>query len=408
MTEQIARRGPDFQDSKKWSTRNNIYLHFASSILWMQGEKLMCQPIETSKSIFLYNGNIFGGISEKESVKCSDTLIMLNQLEKTEDICEVLSGVQGPYSFIYLNKVENKLYFGRDHFGRISLVIGKNNNAVVLSSVAKKELNIDFIDLPSIGIFCWDLDFDNLMLLPYQFKNPNFIQKMEQLKCFLGRAIEIKEVIENKLPLEYVEPECFNITYIKHIKNVNTEEAFHILLNDETWMNNVLQLEKLLESALKKRISVQPKFCKNCIKDMAVCNHSLIGILFSGGVDCAVLAVLSDKINDKNHPIDLMNVAFNEVNNYNSPDRQTGLQTLTELRKICPDREWRFLEINISQKELNEMRKNHISDLIYPLQTVLDDSLGCALWFASRGCTETYSSPSRVSFTRFYDSIFSR
>ncbi|KYO33716.1 asparagine synthetase domain-containing protein 1 [Alligator mississippiensis] len=31
------------------------------------------------------------------------------------------------------------------------------------------------------------------------------------------------------------------------------------------------------------------------------------------------------------------------------------------------------------------MRQQHISHLVYPLDTVLDDSIGCAVWFASRG-----------------------
>lgn len=43
-----------------------------------------------------------------------------------------------------------------------------------------------------------------------------------------------------------------------------------------------------------------------------------------------------------------------------------------------------------------------ITNLIYPLNTILDESLGCALWFASRGrgtlngTTEMYTSPARV------------
>lgn len=30
-------------------------------------------------------------------------------------------------------------------------------------------------------------------------------------------------------------------------------------------------------------------------------------------------------------------------------------------------------------------RQDHIQELVYPLQTVLDDSIGCAVWFAARG-----------------------
>ena len=30
-------------------------------------------------------------------------------------------------------------------------------------------------------------------------------------------------------------------------------------------------------------------------------------------------------------------------------------------------------------------REEHVKHLVYPLETVLDDSIGCAIWFAARG-----------------------
>lgn len=35
-------------------------------------------------------------------------------------------------------------------------------------------------------------------------------------------------------------------------------------------------------------------------------------------------------------------------------------------------------------------RKSRISNLVYPLTTVLDDSIGCAIWFAARGIGKLY------------------
>ena len=67
---------------------------------------------------------------------------------------------------------------------------------------------------------------------------------------------------------------------------------------------------------------------------------------------------------------------------FDVPDRQTGRVALSELN---PRRKWNFVEINISQAELESVRQSRISRLIYPLRTVLDDSIGCAVWFAARG-----------------------
>ena len=33
----------------------------------------------------------------------------------------------------------------------------------------------------------------------------------------------------------------------------------------------------------------------------------------------------------------------------------------------------------------NYHRSSHIRHLVYPLETVLDDCIGCAVWFAARG-----------------------
>ncbi|GFS25505.1 asparagine synthetase domain-containing protein 1 [Elysia marginata] len=67
---------------------------------------------------------------------------------------------------------------------------------------------------------------------------------------------------------------------------------------------------------------------------------------------------------------------------FDVPDRQTGRTALSELN---PKRKWNFVEINVTQAELQSVRQSHISRLIYPLRTVLDDSIGCAVWFAARG-----------------------
>jgi len=56
-------------------------------------------------------------------------------------------------------------------------------------------------------------------------------------------------------------------------------------------------------------------------------------------------------------------------------------------------------------EELIEMRASNIAALIDPASTVLDDSIGCAQWFAARGVGTitdqyaeeiSYTSPARV------------
>lgn len=63
-------------------------------------------------------------------------------------------------------------------------------------------------------------------------------------------------------------------------------------------------------------------------------------------------------------------------------------------------RNWNLIEVNVTRTELNEALKTRISHLVYPLNTVLDESIGAVLWFGSRGSGTTgdidYSSNCRV------------
>lgn len=111
------------------------------------------------------------------------------------------------------------------------------------------------------------------------------------------------------------------------------------------------------------------------------CTHASVAILFSGGIDSTIIALMADQFVPENIPIDLLNVAFCN----DAPDRETGLAAWAELRSISPKRKWNFVSIHISKEELESYRTKHIKYLVKPLQTYLDDSIGCAVWFATRG-----------------------
>ncbi|KAG5213647.1 hypothetical protein JEQ12_009433 [Ovis aries] len=172
-----------------------------------------------------------------------------------------------------------------------------------------------------------------------------------------------------------------------------------------------------------------------------------VAILFSGGIDSMVIAALADHHIPLDEPIDLLNVAFmtkektvpvnfnkkgrkqknhceipseefsksaaaaaaaaSPGEQFNVPDRVTGRAGLKELQAANPSRIWNFVEINVSLEELQRLRRTRISHLIQPLDTVLDDSIGCAVWFASRGAgwlvtqdgAQPYQSSAKVVLT---------
>lgn len=140
-------------------------------------------------------------------------------------------------------------------------------------------------------------------------------------------------------------------------------------------------------------------------------NPTRIALLFSGGLDCTMLARLAHDLLPLDDVIDLLNVAFENPRVVAAarhasrfappgidgpdcygqcPDRITGLASHAELQQICPGRVWRFVSIDIPYTETLQHRDQVIS-LMYPHNTEMDLSISYALYFAARGHGTVYS-----------------
>lgn len=84
-------------------------------------------------------------------------------------------------------------------------------------------------------------------------------------------------------------------------------------------------------------------------------------VLFSGGLDCTMLARIASDIVPQAQPIDLINVAFENPRIASQhkavsrdelyelcPDRVTGRKSFAELANVCPGRTWRFVTVWIA------------------------------------------------------------
>jgi len=63
------------------------------------------------------------------------------------------------------------------------------------------------------------------------------------------------------------------------------------------------------------------------------------------------------------------------------------------MQELLPEYPINMVCVDIPITELQATRKNNIQPLLYPLNTVLDDSIGCAIWFAARGQGKLSLSP---------------
>ena len=123
---------------------------------------------------------------------------------------------------------------------------------------------------------------------------------------------------------------------------LSKEEFYQCCVENEAVDASLNKFSLLLHHSVQLRIQNTPAYCNECIKKQKECKHSKIAVLFSGGIDCTILALIANTYADPDDSIDLLNVAFEQVNKTDAvwavPDRLTAKESLTELQHLCPKR----------------------------------------------------------------------
>ncbi|KAF4799582.1 Asparagine synthetase domain-containing protein 1 [Turdus rufiventris] len=453
--------------------RTEMLSQCKSHVLHLRG-LVTPQPLEdANNNIFLWNGEVFSGVHVGNLENDTDIVFHHLALCSSEmDILSLFSSLQGPWSFIYYEAARHSLWFGRDYFGRRSLLWQFSNevdSAFCLTSVSGcSESGNQWQEVPASGIFKIDLKACattkslSLTLFPWKYScrekaEETCINVLDQVSKDLPNHVHLV-VNESKLclrapviPLNKTLSKASGACPGSNSSNINcvvSVETLQEFLAEEHKKKLVCQFIDVLNEAVKRRVLCLFRDPDQKTREVPSMSHKKahIAVLFSGGIDSMVIAALADKHVPLEEPIDLLNVAFmmkerakhrgttkrhtshevqldllcpqegcqdldadpgTHLSCFDVPDRITGRAGLKELEAINPSRTWNFVEINVTLEELKKMRKQRINYLIYPLDTVLDDSIGCAMWFASRGegfisnqgKLKPYKSPAKVVLT---------
>ena len=81
----------------------------------------------------------------------------------------------------------------------------------------------------------------------------------------------------------------------------------------------------------------------------------------------------------------MVNLAFEEL----ASDRITSLIGYYELKRLTGDRKWNYIAIDVDTETLTK-QKPLIERLIYPQDTIMDLSIGTALFFGAEGKGNTF------------------
>ncbi|UYV83822.1 ASNSD1 [Cordylochernes scorpioides] len=320
--------------------------------------------------------------------RINEVILLRGLLNSIDDIIEALDYLVGSFPLIlslgerpfFHNALVSKnahaskkqLIFGRDFIGRRSLLWGHSPNyPFIISSLA---FDVDSIMniCNSFGFLIWDCKcFWSSGEIAHRHEDLAISKITLDSTISDARLIDLGYDGEKKIPLPSLQ--------------------------------EVKELCEILSQAVKVRVDNQPECCKDCFQSKS-CFHSSVSILYSGGLDSSVIAILADRHVSNDQPIDLLNVAFEHTqggkSTFLSPDRKAALEGVEELRRIAPTRKWNLIEVNVTKDEVDKFRDKYIKELLYPNKTVLDESIGCACWFAAQGegllNGTSYRTPSRV------------
>ncbi|WWC85826.1 uncharacterized protein L201_000693 [Kwoniella dendrophila CBS 6074] len=377
-----TQRGPDSQRTYthlvELENGQRLEVSLTATVLGLRGE-LTAQPIIGERGVLGWNGQVFEGLDVKEDE--NDTWKIFERLENGEDVKQLLRGIEGPFAFIYLDLRSDTLHYQLDPLSRRSLIIhpseydGSDTDKFVLSSSRSSIAREQSLDMRAL------LGGEGGAI---RLRDVSILEKEENLILDLSDAMTQRKSLDeggsSSSPWTRVTP----INTILPTSDLPIENP---LIHAE-----VPRFIEELKQSVKRRIENIPTPEKG---------YARVAVLFSGGIDCTFLAYLIHLCLPAGEPIDLINVAFSPalkvVNpndkgkgkapaqpTYDVPDRLSGRDAVDELREVCGDREWRFVEINVPFDEARNHRQNVI-DLMYPSSTEMDHSLALPLYFASRG-----------------------
>ncbi|XP_050716003.1 asparagine synthetase domain-containing protein 1-like isoform X3 [Eriocheir sinensis] len=119
----LCNRGPDAHSRELVSINEKISALFEGCVLWLQGPEPTPQPLlDPLGNVLLWNGDILAG--HQVSGDKSDTQYVSERLAsgEQESILSFLEDIKGPWALVYFHRPSLRLYFGRDVFGRHSLL----------------------------------------------------------------------------------------------------------------------------------------------------------------------------------------------------------------------------------------------------------------------------------------------
>lgn len=319
----LRARGPDCHGTSTLRPSKGACLRLDATVLSLRGLEVCQQPVWRDGSCLLWNGEVFGGLTVGDSACDSNTVASAldSSTGSLSDIRDVLGSIKGPWACAWWDTKAKVLWFGRDVLGRRSLVLYTHQSGGIASVVVSS-----VVPLSST----------------HEWKSA-------------GRWVELPPAL-----------------YALRFSDEDAELRMHEwnlpirrspILPSASWSTSLLAV---LERSVRQRL-----YCNK---------QSSIAVLFSGGVDCCVIAGLAARIAPAGMVIELVNVAFGPA----ASDRAAALDGAHELSCAYSQVRWKLICVDVTEEDARNAVPT-VEYLCFPKSEVLDVSLALALWFAARG-----------------------
>lgn len=352
----IRERGGDAEGHE---SANGFQLY--SSVLSLR-QPLCTQPLHVGDYVVQFNGELYN-----EGIVGNDVAYVGERLAQ-EGVVDCVRGLEG--EFAYAISREGEVWFGKDSVGKRSLCYNVEGGVFFVSSCPPRG---------EIG----GAPADPAGALSAQHELSASSSVMGFTECAANVIYKFADGIVTEMGLLHPPP------------------TVTPLLSDEISFAAKDLYERLRASVAVRVGEIHPL-------------HRVAGaaapfaILFSGGIDCTLIAALCGDIlssHEEQGPgaericVDLLNVAFQNpragLTPADTPDRKLAVRSAAQLNAQYPRVNFRLLEINVPYQEYLEAKPRVLS-MIRPYDTEMDLSIAIAFYFAAGANGANGTSPCKV------------
>ncbi|ODQ78099.1 hypothetical protein BABINDRAFT_163121 [Babjeviella inositovora NRRL Y-12698] len=384
----IATRGPDYcqftAESHQAGSITITAQHF-SSILSLR-QPFTAQPYTAltsleHKFVLQFNGELYNNAA----LDVNDTEYVMQQLLALPGIQDIDSAVlnlyrslKGEFAAVIYHKNEGVVYFMRDFIGKRSLLYSVVDGDLTVSSLPPSSEcsrhRMAFRECKGGELYKYSLVSQTMTIYKIVGNGDRVMAITEERREVEG---------DNDMPTEEQQT---NVLY-ERINATTCHQHSHLSYSSPSPPIQALvsKLDNVFTEAVRTRIeTIHP------LDEYSGNSRVKLGVLFSGGIDCTLVAHKIASLSPPGTVIDLLSVGFENprasLSPAQSPDRVLALKSWQSLQaRFAPaDVTINMVEVDVTYEEWL-LHKRRVMALMYPCHTEMDLSIAIAFYFASRG-----------------------